>query len=175
MTGRLPTGVTLKRWGYQTTNVCPRCGLPEFKQIHVVQCSCPLAVRKWDSFLSSLDDWFVTSHTQPDICKGLLNHLQQWHDGTPGVPYRCLSTRAQLSFGAQQAIGWTPFFLGLMHPSWAVLQQDYYSELGKRNTGKRWITQLLCKFWTVSWDLWTHRRSILQLEDSYVLQEKLRC
>jgi hypothetical protein len=124
-----------------------------------------LTVFKWDKFLNSLDDWFIKSHTLPDILVGLLR-IRQWHSGLACAPYQCRSITAQDVFDAQNRIGWTPFFLGLIHPSWAVLQQSYYVELGKRNTGSRWVTQLLRKFWKVSWDLWTHRCSVLLSADS---------
>jgi hypothetical protein len=158
--------------GYQDTEICPRCGEPELHSIHVVTCSSPHAVLKWEKFLTSLEAWFIKSHTLPDIRVGLLHHLRQWYTGTVCAPYHCRYVTAQERFDAQNGIGWTPFFLGLMHPSWAIIQQDYYAELGKRNTGKRWLTQLLRKFWRVSWDLWTHRRSVLLSADSCVTYQE---
>jgi hypothetical protein len=107
-----------------------------------------------------------------DIKEGLLFHLRQWHDGSASEVFQCRSTTAQDVFDTQQQIGWTAFFVGLIHPSWVKLQQAHYNDLGKRNTGKRWVTQLLRKFWRVSWDLWTHRRSVLLSEDSYVLYQE---
>jgi hypothetical protein len=172
MTGRLPIGGTLKKWGYQQTDVCPRCGQPELNSIHVVKCSSPPALSKWDAFLSTLEDWFTQSHTLRDIKEGLLSHLRNWHAGLSGDPFECRTISAQEVFDTQNRIGWTPFFLGLLHPSWALLQQAHYAELGKRNTGKRWVTQLLQKVWKVSWDLWTHRRSILLSPDSYVFYQE---
>jgi hypothetical protein len=50
MTRRLPIGVTLKRRGYQTTNVCPRCGRPELSIKDVVCCVAPSASKKMGYF-----------------------------------------------------------------------------------------------------------------------------
>jgi hypothetical protein len=36
-----------------------------------------------------------------------------------------------------------------------------YEYLQKRNTGRRWASQLIRRFWTTAWDLWHHRTKII--------------
>ena len=57
----------------------------------------------------------------------------------------------------QDLIGWDHFLDGLASARWSEEQTDYYKTRGMRKTGRRWLTQLLLKFWGVCWDLWNIR------------------
>ena len=68
----------------------------------------------------------------------------------------------QLSFGfyAQESIGWSSFLEGRLSHLWAAVQQAWYQYLKKRNTGLRWVSQLILKLLNIAWDQWEHRNGI---------------
>ena len=63
-------------------------------------------------------------------------------------------------------MGWNSFFDGFIPEGWIETQQTYYNFLKRRNTGRRWASQLIRKFWGVSWDLWRHRMKIANTLDN---------
>jgi tRNA A37 N6-isopentenylltransferase MiaA len=50
---------------------------------------------------------------------------------------------------------------GILH-EWAAKQQEYYDWLQCRNTGKRWLTNLIKKLWEISWNMWEQRNGELK-------------
>ena len=52
---------------------------------------------------------------------------------------------------------------------WTDAQTAHYKSLGLRNTGLRWMTQLLIKFWGVCWDLWQIRN---EWEHKVIIEEE---
>jgi hypothetical protein len=62
---------------------------------------------------------------------------------------------------AQCAIGWFPFLMGHISNHWKSVQHAYFLWQGRRNTGKKWATQLIIQLQNVSWDMWEHRNGIL--------------
>jgi hypothetical protein len=57
----------------------------------------------------------------------------------------------------QDAVGWRPFLEGGVLHAWAAKQQEYYNQIKRRNTDKRWITTLIKKLWEISWNMWEQR------------------
>jgi hypothetical protein len=53
---------------------------------------------------------------------------------------------------AQDTIGWDRLVFGHVSKGWKEVQQEYYAELGKRNTGERWVRLLIQKLWKTAWD-----------------------
>jgi hypothetical protein len=62
----------------------------------------------------------------------------------------------------QSQIGWRAFLEGGVLKDWAAKQQDYYTWLKKKNTGRRWTTTLIKKLWQISWDMWEQRNGELK-------------
>jgi hypothetical protein len=166
LTGWLPTGSKLLQWNATTNNLCPRCGQPETTKLHVIFCTHIEANHLWQSEIQKLEFWMTKKHTQPDLQHGILTNLQTWHDQLP--PTAIVSDWPGISdlFTQQHATGWRPFFDGFINEGWIEIQQAYYTFLEKRNTGRRWASQLIRKFWGISWDLWRHRMKIAETEDN---------
>ena len=47
-----------------------------------------------------------------------------------------------------------------MSKLWAPAQHQIYLALGKKNTGLRWVSQLIRKLLDMAWDQWEHRCGI---------------
>jgi hypothetical protein len=166
LTGWLPTGSKLLQWNATTNNLCPRCGQPETTKLHVVFCKHNEANHLWLAALERLEIWMTQKHTQPELQQGILQNLQRWHDHLP--PTSPTSDWPGISeiFTQQNATGWRSFFDGFINEGWIEIQQAYYTFLEKRNTGRRWASQLIRKFWSISWDLWRHRMKIAETPDN---------
>jgi hypothetical protein len=69
----------------------------------------------------------------------------------------------------QHTSGWKNFFEGRPNILWSKLQSCYYTvALKSRQSGKRWMTELIKKLWGVAWDLWEHRNGILHKKETQV-------
>jgi hypothetical protein len=108
----------------------------------------------------------TTKHTQPELQHGILTNLQQWHDQLPATVIVSDWSGLLDLFTQQHITGWRPFFDGFIHEGWIEIQQAYYTFLERRNTGRRWASQLIRKFWGISWDLWRHRMKIADTPDN---------
>ena len=49
----------------------------------------------------------------------------------------------------------------LLPSRWIDSQQCYYLHVGSKKSGKRWLSSLIKKMWSVSWDMWRFRNGIL--------------
>jgi hypothetical protein len=166
LTGWLPTGQKLLQWNAITNNLCPRCGLPELTKLHVLFCTHIEAISIWRAGLQQLDFWMTTKHTQPELRQGIIDNLQHWHDQVPPNPILSDWPGVPELFATQNEVGWRPFFDGFITDGWIEIQQAYYTFLERRNTGRRWASQLIRKFWGISWDLWRHRMKIAETPDN---------
>jgi hypothetical protein len=104
--------------------------------------------------------------TEPDISCVLMSRLTALaismriypqHSHFPGVLKALLS---------QDEIGWTPFFEGCVSNKWTVAQEQYYKQLASQRTGRRWVVELIQKFFDVAWDLWEHHNGIKHHKDN---------
>ena len=75
------------------------------------------------------------------------------------TPFLALQIQTKALFD-QQNIGWYPFLLGHVSIHWRSVQQAYYTWIGHRNTGKKWVKQLILQLFNISWDMWEHRNGI---------------
>jgi hypothetical protein len=46
------------------------------------------------------------------------------------------------------------------------VQEEYYSWLDRRNTGRRWTELLIVKLVEVAWDMWDHRNHSQNVPDN---------
>jgi hypothetical protein len=76
------------------------------------------------------------------------------------IPSSCLA------FWNDSAL-WNPTFLeGGLAFDWQFAQQRYFKSLRSMQSGRRWVSALIHKLWTVDWDQWEHRNSVLHERDS---------
>jgi hypothetical protein len=61
--------------------------------------------------------------------------------------------------------------MGQVGYRWKGIQQQYLEFIARRNTGRKWVRELIKKLWGVSWDMWDHRNDILH---STITPAKLR-
>jgi hypothetical protein len=95
--------------------------------------------------------------THPTIQEVVCNYLTAWRTDQPFPPCSSHFPGVQAALNSQAAVGWQVFLEGCRVADWAEIQQRYYSWLGRRRTGRRWISMLIRKLWDVAWDLWEHR------------------
>ena len=161
----LMIGKKLKKFGYQNTDACPRCGEPELTRNHIVQCQHNSATQQWKRKRQDLETWCYTSQTSPELRKLLLAAIDSWYkQETRFHPPTTSETKHLVE--AQTKIGWKHLVDGFFVHQWAETQQKYYSLLQRRTSGKRWLSQLLRHLWQIAWDMWRHRQKIAKSDDS---------
>ena len=52
-----------------------------------------------------------------------------------------------------------------------VGKRRFYSWIGSRRTGARWLSQVICKAWDVTMDQWEHRNGILHGVDQGICMQ----
>jgi hypothetical protein len=104
--------------------------------------------------------------THPAIKSIICKRLLAWHSG--------ISRQAQperipflgSAVNAQDALGWQTFLEGGLAFDWQFAQQRYFKSLRSMKSGRRWVSASIRKSWTVAWDQWEHRNSIVHERDS---------
>jgi hypothetical protein len=71
---------------------------------------------------------------------------------------------------AQDGIGWYRLVFGHVSKGWKEIQQEYYAELKKLDTGERWVRLLIQKLWKMARYQWGHRNYGLHRQDNLVSQ-----
>ena len=61
------------------------------------------------------------------------------------------------------------FLMALSPPAWSQAHQAYMISLGRRTTGIQWMSRIIRRIWQIAWDLWIHRRSVLESTDAAIL------
>ena len=163
----LPIGKNLKRWKICPTDACPRCGEPEDHRFHVIRC--PEAKQVWDNAIDKLSVWLTTSSTAPDLKTLLISALQQWYRQELFHPPMLSWHPCQEVIRTQTPIGWQYMIDGFLSSHWASTQQKYFEWLGRRQTGRRWVSKLLKQLWNLSWVMWRHRQDINSTPESKTL------
>jgi hypothetical protein len=102
----------------------------------------------------------------PDLREAILSRLRSWraNEEFPVPSYTWPGVNNLLQ--QQDLIGWRAFLEGAILQHWAAKQQEYYTWLQRRNTGRRWITTLIKKVWEISWDMWEQRNGELTNPES---------
>jgi hypothetical protein len=166
----LAIGKNLVRWKITQTDVCPRCGEPERRRHHVIQCPQDEAQHTWQALLNKLDRWLTNNYTQYDLHGRILEGLSAWHDDRPPTqPMTSNWPDVEQTLHDQQTLGWHLFFDGFITHSWMATQQSYLEFLSKKTTGKRWLSRLIMQMWEIAWDMWRHRMKIVDTIDSQAL------
>jgi len=96
----------------------------------------------------------------PKLRTAIIEGLHHWRDPTQ-VCQESVSYDIRLAVTLQDSIGWQQFINGQVGYRWKGIQQEYLEFLSRRNTGKKWVRELIKKLWGVAWDMWEHRNDIL--------------
>ena len=163
----LPIGRNLTLWGQPAHMLlCPRCGADETHRYHVIQCTHADASAIREKHLTELEQFLDTANTEPDLKEGLLSLIKAacadstWTPPATSVP---LVTQTYLQ---QTSIGTAYVLDGFLCPSWATTQHAHLLSMGRRTTGTQWMSRVTRRIWQIAWDLWIHRRSVLESTDS---------
>lgn len=146
-----------------TSAKCPRCPHPDETVFHVLSCHGCNATSIWNQQLQSLDTWFVSSNTDPAICRSVISNLNGWffHSpvSTPGGLY------CQSAVDHQTAIGWDHFLLGRISPQWREAQQLWFDSLQSKQSSHLWASKFIRQIWQIAHSLWRHCNKIKHAED----------
>ena len=165
LVGFAPVGKVLQWYQFQDHAECPRC--TEFEDTdHIVLCKAPRATTQWEASISSLERWLKKSLTMPDIQKAIMSRLRLWREDTVLQATSFTWPGVNDLIQEQDKIGWRAFLEGCIVKNWAAKQQEYYTWLKRRNTGKRWATTLIKKMWEISWNMWEQRNGELTNPES---------
>jgi hypothetical protein len=164
--GMCGTGKMMKLWKQRSSSKCPRCEAPVEDAAHVWRCPQPEAKAVWEQSIDGLREWMTKQKTHPAIKRIICERLLAWHSGIPsqaqpdGIPF------LRSAVNAQDALGWQSFLEGGLAFDWQFAQQHYFKSLKSMKSGRRWVSALIRKLWTVAWDQWQHRNGILHDRDS---------
>jgi hypothetical protein len=105
------------------------------------------------------------SGTDPVLTNIIISRLTSWQAGSPPEIFPTISPPYQTTLTHQDQQGWNNFFMGLPSSGWADLQHQHYKRAASRKSGRRWLTALIQKQWTVAWDIWDYRNSVVHHKD----------
>jgi hypothetical protein len=159
-TGWCGVNRNMVRWKFETVHACPRCGKAQEDARHVWQCPSESARQIWELKEKEIAGWMKRRKTHPEIAKIISSRLRCWRAGTRRAPIRSRLPGLSVIVGQQDGMGWDAAFTGKWSTGWAEMQQQYYSYLGMRRTGRRWLVALTTKFFDVAWDLWMDRNGV---------------
>jgi hypothetical protein len=113
------------------------------RRCHVLKCAHPEARAIWLKSVQDLARWMERKHTQLDQQAIIIENLRAWYGDQPQTAREFDwpgITEANL---LQIDLGWGIFYSGFLIPDWVAIHQAYYDYLQKRNTGRRWASQLI--------------------------------
>lgn len=169
ITGRLPVGRKLSTWDPSHPSNCPRCGVENESQQHVVPCHHPGAIAIVTTWLDKLELWLTSEHTHPTLRFGIISLLRSIFQGVSWQPPLTSDPQIEATFKQQANMGKDQVLYGWWVTGWAEAQHAYLISLSRRTTGRRWLSRLIKKQWEVSWDLWRHRLQVAASPDSFSL------
>lgn len=131
--GMCGVGKFMKIWKQRDSDKCPRCEASE-DAAHVLTCSGAGADAVWDNSLKNLEEWMIVNQTDPDIQEAILKSLHKWRtDDVDSLP---IHESIRVAMDQQNDIGWQALLEGWAAMEWEFVQQDYYSLIASRRTGK---------------------------------------
>jgi hypothetical protein len=170
--GMCGVGKWMVRWNEWPDPHCPCCGANE-DATHVWLCQGNDANALWVTALQSLQEWMVSVQTDPGISKAIITGLNNWRFGStlafPSGHY------LHCAVYQQSDIGWGNLLEGWISIEWAGVQQQFYTSIHSRRSGRYWAVLLLHKLWSIARKLWEHRNLVLHQQKNVVsdMQETL--
>ena len=71
----------------------------------------------------------------------------------------------------QHRLGWESFFEGRPATGWCQAQDNHFRSINSKQSGKRWLIQVLRKLFDTAWDLWQFRNQVLYNEQQNLAHE----
>lgn len=159
--GMCGVGKFRQRWGLDSTNQCPRCGLPE-DHLHVPRREAPGVAETWDREMQALRSWMISAYTDPAIVDAILAILGEIRQPLPSQQPSFLHAPSFLSQAIcdQQLIGAQSLLEGLLAKEWQTQQQWFFTANNRRNSASLWASRLSQQLILVGFHLWEHRNGI---------------
>jgi len=151
----------MQHWHFHLSVSCPHCSAPLEDKLHIIRCPAPAATAKWQSFLTDLKLWLWEQKTSPILANTILSSLQAWYKDAP------ISSASQATsqlLADQSAIRWDRLIEGWIPQSWQVEQEQFWSHIRTCKSSKRWMSELIKKFWDIAWDLWDQQNEALHTD-----------
>ena len=149
LTERLPTSQNVSKWSKEEVpDMCPRCGEAE-DAIHATWCQAPAAQGFRQERLNKLEEFLRRQHTAPSLRRRIMRLL-----------------KGEVPPSGNSVVTKELVLQGILPQSWIESQQQYYTWLKRRTTGKRWAMRLIVQLWEISWDMWDHRTRIFKSKDA---------
>jgi Reverse transcriptase (RNA-dependent DNA polymerase) len=155
----------MHRWKWRDSTQCPRCDEPVEDANHVWLCQGAESPERWTVALASLRVTMAISVTDPNLTNIIISRLTSWQTGTPPEMFPPLTPAYQTTVLHQDHQGWNNFFMGLPSNGWADLQQQYFHRTASLKSGRRWLTAIIRKQWSIAWDIWDYRNSVVHHKD----------
>ena len=161
--GILGVGANMKKWGFEDTDECPRCGQAKEDNHHALRCKDHRSQEQWDQSVSALTEQMRKLGTDDLLAHTLELAVQNARSDRSSNP-RYLTGLLADAWRDQQRIGWFPLMVGFMSPAWA--EAYAHGLLRRRSKGDipqltlRWKKAIHRKLLNVSWDMWRHRNGI---------------
>ena len=159
------TGKMMVRRKERTSAKCPRCDYAVEDSKHVLQCKGIGTEEVWNKHITEVKAWMENNDTEPTIQHALLAGVHAWRQGESNSE-TAQPTRADNAEQSQNKIGWQNIMEGFPAKGWAEAQQQWYDWRKSRRTGKRWITSLVKKLAETSWQMWDHRNTVNNANDT---------
>ena len=157
---RSAVGIEMVRRRSWRSPTCPVCLQEPETATHVFRCADPRVLDCWQSALQKLEIWFSRTFTNPVAARVILTRFQEWTHRRPYSVFTTTVPHLAAAVDAQDRMGWDATLYGFWAKEWIEMQDVYLRFLGRRNTGRRWLTLLIQQVWNTSWDLWEHRNGI---------------
>jgi hypothetical protein len=153
MAGYLPTAEVMKRWKFKPDDTCPRCRQCIETTVHILQCPAVEARTLWLQKIDELQSWLLDKDTLYDLAVIICDRLRTWQNGgtssLPPIDRFNLIRVVEL----QDSIGWSSFVYGFISWEWQAVQSAYLLTLNRKQSAKRWLSELIKKLWLIAWDM----------------------
>ena len=164
-------GRFMKDWNLEPTDECPLCGMRE-DHLHVPRCPDPRAAAEWSHQVALLVVWLKTSgssHTMIEAIQHLLKSIRQ-----PNLPaHQSPSTSIQRAWESQSKIGSQAFLEGRLSRLWIPVHQEYLAFIKSNRSARLWGSRLSQHLIHLGHNMWLHRNSVKQSDDS-IGRQRLR-
>jgi len=148
----------LAQRGQVASALCPRCHEEIETPEHVL--SCRYGDPRFEECAPVLLQWGKKTGAAPGLMETIVEGISTWRKQprTP-QPSRRYARSPPLAEAVreQQDIGWGAMLMGLQSRRWEHIQGEHFRNQGSLRSGRRWVTELIKKFWNTAWDMWSYR------------------
>jgi signal transduction histidine kinase len=170
----LPTAGQANRFD-RGTRRCPLCPSQMEDRDHILCCPHPTRQTWRETFLKEVANHCRNTGTAPLLQEVVLQGVQRWFS-TPqefSLSTEGYNSDIQQLIHQQNRIGWRQLFHGRYSVEWAKLQETHYRSLQRddasssiiKQTGERWLVNLILFVWDKWYTLWKQRNQELHGDD----------